>query len=233
MDSPNNTQMNLQNLLKELAAPIPYQWRVQSRSKDRTKAICTAYIDARDVMNVLDKHCAWESTFKEVGGFIFAGIKIHTPEGSYERWDSGQRVETNPDDQMYDQAGKAAASDAFKRAAVMWGVGRFLYDLPMVTLPCDQYGNVVDSNGQRVWDLTKHINGMQDKKPAPSVKPTPEPQSLPQDKFDAMVKYITEGKIKEVESAMKKYELNDNQRKLLTNMIAQKKQDTLIKAAKK
>jgi hypothetical protein len=245
----------MKQLIDKLKQPIPYQWRVQSRNKDKTKAMCSAYIDARDVMRVLDEVCehGWEVQYKEIGGFIFAGIGINVMQNdgtdSYlttiYRWDCGQRVEDNPQDQMYDQAGKSAASDAFKRAAVMWGIGRFLYDLSMVTLPCDQYGNVVDGNGNRIWDLTKHINGK-----GSSVgqalsgsanaltnteisRATPEPPPLDQEKYDAMVKFITEGKIKEVESAMKKYKLNDSQKKLLTAMINQHKAEAVTKSAKK
>lgn len=242
----------LQDLIKKLSAPIDYQWRVQSRTKDRSKAICSAYIDARDVMNVLDANCVWESTFKEVSGFIFAGIRIWDEQGnSYVRWDAGQRIENNPEDQMYDQAGKSAASDAFKRAAVMWGIGRFLYDLPMVTVPCDQYGNPVDANGNRIWDLTKHINEKNTVKVGANsflntgtgnityTTLSPEPPKsankpvLDQQKYDAMVKFIAEGKISEVESAIKKYTLNESQTKLLTTMINQAKAQAITKAAKK
>ncbi len=233
----------MKQLIDKLKQPIPYQWRVQSRNKDKTKAMCSAYIDARDVMRVLDEVCehGWEVQYKEIGGFIFAGIGINVMQNdgtdSYlttiYRWDCGQRVEDNPQDQMYDQAGKSAASDAFKRAAVMWGIGRFLYDIGMVTLPCDQYGNVVDGNGSRVWDLTKHINSLSGKVSVGSVSVSPEPPSLDQEKYDAMVKFITEGKIKEVESAMKKYKLNDSQKKLLTAMINQHKAEAVTKSAKK
>lgn len=59
-----------------------------------------------------------------------------------------------------------------------------------------------------------------------------QPPSLPQDKYDAMVKFITEGKIKEVESAMKKYKLNDSQKKLLTTMINQAKAEAITKSTK-
>lgn len=225
----------LKELQQKLSQPIPYQWRVQSRTKDRSKAICTAYIDARDVMNVLDKYCdhGWESQFEEVNGFIFCGISIRTPEVFLTRWDAGMRVENNPEDQMYEQAGKSAASDAFKRAAVMWGIGRFLYDLPMVTLPCDQYGNVVDSNGSRVWDLTDHINNLKSFSYKTPEQPESGKQGLDQQKYDAMVKFITEGKIKEVEAALKKYELNESQKKLLSAMINKAKSDALTKSTVK
>jgi hypothetical protein len=247
----------MKQLIDKLKQPIPYQWRVQSRNKDKTKAMCSAYIDARDVMRVLDEVCehGWDVQYKEIGGFIFAGIGINVMqnEGSDSyltnicKWDCGQRVEDNPQDQMYDQAGKSAASDAFKRAAVMWGIGRFLYDLSMVTLPCDQYGNVVDNNGNRVWDLTSHINGIGRSQSSsasasgnstittakPPSTPTSDAPSLDQEKYDAMVKFITDGKIKEVESAMKKYNLNDSQKKLLTAMINQYKAEAITKSAKK
>jgi len=221
----------MKQLVDELKAPIPYSWRVQSRTKDRSKAMCTAYIDARDVMNVLDQHCehGWESQFREVAGFIFAGIGIRDDKGNVLwRWDAGQRVEDNQQDQMYEQAAKSAASDAFKRAAVQWGIGRFLYDLDIVTLPCDQYGNVVDEKGQRVWDLTKHINGRKSTDPASGttqktqsvdVSNTGELPALQPKQFDAMVKAITEGKAKEVEAALPKYKLNLAQKTTLNKLL--------------
>jgi hypothetical protein len=228
----------MKELLSKLSQPVSYQWRVQSRNKDKTKAICTAYIDARDVMNILDANCIWRSEFKEVGGFIFAGIGILWEGDWIWRWDCGQRVEDNPNDNMYDQAGKSAASDAFKRAAVQFGIGRFLYDLPTVSLPCDQW-NVLDDQGQKIWDITKHINERKINSPKPLEVKEPETkfvaelQELPQEKLDAMLKYITDGKIKEVESAMKKYKLNKAQSTTLSALINQYKTNAVKAAAKK
>lgn len=245
----------LHSLLENLKQEIPYQWRVQSRTQNRTKAICSAYIDARDVMNVLDKYCdrGWQTDVKELAGFIFYGIGINLPVmakgamGEYEmevatmwRWDTGNRIESNPSDNMFEQAGKSAASDAFKRAAVQWGVGRFLYDLPTVTLPCDNNGNVIDSTGARVWDLTKHINDMKQKSKESSLKkvatPAPEPNKKPaltNETLDAMVKYITDGKIADVEKGMAKYELTEPQKTLLTSLINQERAKAVTKSAKK
>lgn len=245
----------LQDLLSKLREEVPYQWRVQSRNKERTKAICSAYIDARDVMNVLDKHCefGWQTDTKELAGFIFYGIGIENPDTDKDgnrngytstlwRWDTGARIEDNKTDNMYEQAGKSAASDAFKRAAVQWGVGRFLYDLPTVTVPCDQYGNPVDATGSRIWDLTKHINGLSKNKkpsPAPAVT-TPEPTEKPSGKkkldqvaYDNMVKFINDGKIAQVEKGMKNYDLTDSQKTLLTSLINQERSRALKESTKK
>jgi hypothetical protein len=226
----------MKEIVNNLKQTVPFQWRVQSRTKDKSKAICTAYIDARQVMDILDEHCEWESAFKEIDGFIFAGIGIREPESgeTFWRWDCGQRVEEDKADQMYEQAGKSAASDAFKRAAVQWGVGRFLYDLDTVTVPCDQYGNPVDEKGVRIWDLTTHINSLKGKKPAAKVKENTksvpaanavsavaevEKPSLSAVQYDAMVKAIAEGKIEMVETALPKYKLtlaqNTNLKRLM------------------
>jgi hypothetical protein len=224
----------IHGISETLKVPVPYQWRVQSRSKDKSKAFCSAFIDARQVMDVLDVHCiyGWESAFKDIGGFIFAGIGIYDENAKiYWKWDCGARVENDEKDQMYEQAGKSAASDAFKRAAVQWGIGRFLYDMPMVTVACDQYGNPIDNKGERVWDLTKHINSLKqgaykEIKKAPEPAPTPseektssEIQPLQPKQFDAMIKAISEGKIKEVEEALPKYKLNLAQKTALTKLI--------------
>jgi hypothetical protein len=214
--------MYYKELSNKLQRKVPFQWRVQSRTKDKKKAMCSAYIDARDVQSILDEHCeyGWSVEYKEIAGFIFAGIGINDDNGkTIWKWECGQRIEENPQDQMYDQAGKSASSDAFKRAAVMWGIGRFLYELEMVSLPCDDFGNVVDEQGKKVWDLTKHINKL--KEPLPSLDDT---------KLEAMLKFISEGKIKEVESAMTKYFLTKGQETTIQNAI---KTAGVISASKK
>lgn len=224
---------SLTTLLEKLQQPIPFSWRVQSRTKDRSKALCTAYIDARDVMRVLDQHCFWEVEYKEINGFIFAGIGISLDGAKYWRWDCGQRIENDPQDQMYDQAGKSAASDAFKRAAVMWGVGRFLYDLEMVSLQCDDKGNPIDSNGKRIWDITAHINGLKSGSNKPTEAVQTSAPTLDIDKYNAMIQFIQVGKWKDVESAIKKYELTLEQKTNLTGLINKAKSEAVTKAVKK
>jgi hypothetical protein len=208
-------------------------------------------------MNVLDKYCehGWQTDVKELAGFIFYGIGINIPVeaegamGKYQydiqtlwRWDTGARIENNPTDNMFEQAGKSAASDALKRAAVQWGIGRFLYDLPTMVLPCDQY-NVLDDKGNKVYDLTKHINGLKKKVTSPITTSATidNPPSLQNDEskklgpeaYDNMVKFINDGKIKEVETAMKKYDLTPAQKTVLTSLINQERSKAITKSAKK
>lgn len=121
--------MNLQELKKEL----PYKWRVQSANQ--WGASCVAYIDARYVQDILDEVCGaenWQVKFEEHKGNLFAsiGINTSTTEGK-ENWvwksDCGTESQVEKE--------KGEASDSFKRAGVMWGIGRFLYSKTIVKLP--------------------------------------------------------------------------------------------------
>ena len=169
----------LKAILPALSEPMPYKWRVQSFSKNKPLATCVAYIDARDAMARLDAVCAhgWHRRHIEVKGRIYCEVGIVMPDCSV-LWRSDCGTESNT------EAEKGESSDSFKRACVNFGIGRFLYDLDMVYLPADakkeggNYPSVVDDNGKKVWDLTKHINAMKGKplynsKPAaPKVMPS-------------------------------------------------------------
>lgn len=148
--------------LSVLKKEIPFKWRVQSFSKKKEVATCVAYVDARDVMNLLDEGVGaenWQSDFKEIKGNLYAGIGIRFNSDSLEwvwKWDCGTESNTEKE--------KGEASDSFKRAGVKWGIGRFLYDLPMQYIKTNEkkndknYPYCVDDNGKQIWDLTEHIN---------------------------------------------------------------------------
>ena len=147
--------------LEELKKQIPYKWRVQSFSKTSQAATCVAYVDARDVMDILDEVLGtenWQSDYKEIKGNLYAGvgIKLNDSMEWVWKWDCGTESNTEKE--------KGEASDAFKRAAVKWGVGRFLYDIPVQYVKTNEkksdknYPFVVDDNGSKVWDITKFIN---------------------------------------------------------------------------
>jgi len=120
--------MNLADLKKE----IPFKWRVQS--SNQWGASCVAYIDARDVQDLLDDVCGvenWCCKYEENKNNLFCSIGIKCQDdydGFVFKSDCG--TESNVEKQ------KGEASDAFKRAAVMWGSGEdFLYSKPIIKLP--------------------------------------------------------------------------------------------------
>lgn len=156
-------EAELKTIIENLKKEIPYKWRVQSFSKNKPQATCVAYIDSRDVQDILDETCLWSDRYYEENGMLFCEITIYADGREYKRSDTGS--ESNVDKE------KGHSSDAFKRAAVKFGVGRFLYSLGMEYLPANEaktsnnYPYVVDGNGQKVWDITKHINGKNNSQP--------------------------------------------------------------------
>lgn len=127
-------------MLEKLSAEFPrnrISWRVSHKSKDGTKAMVLAYIDARDVMDRLDSVCGmggWQSEHFDCGDGKLGckiGIKI---DGEWV-WKSDGAGDTKV------EAEKGAFSGALKRAAVLWGVGRYLYDLESPWVAIDARGN--------------------------------------------------------------------------------------------
>lgn len=117
----------MSDLLAKLAAPFPpsqISWRVGPvNDKEKpTKGIALAYLDARDVQDRLDAVCGtgWQSRYPHAAAKTVCeiGIKI----GDEWVWRSDGAGDTDM------EAEKGSLSDAFKRAAVKWGIGRYLYD---------------------------------------------------------------------------------------------------------
>ncbi|HLL28525.1 MAG TPA: Rad52/Rad22 family DNA repair protein [Xanthobacteraceae bacterium] len=113
-------------LLKALAEPFDSKlvsWRL-AHAGDRT-GLALCYIDARDVMNRFDEVCSpmnWARDQKDVCGVMLAGIGIKGPDGWVWKWDGAGETKFEPE--------KGSLSDSFKRAAVNWNVGRYLYAIP-------------------------------------------------------------------------------------------------------
>lgn len=113
-----NAETNLDNI----------DFRVQSISE---KGFCTVlgYKDARYDMKVLDSVLGvfgWGCEYKEFKGNLFCGVWIRDPETNDKvyKWNAGSPSNT--------EAVKGEASDAFKRACFLLGIGRDLYDLPKI-----------------------------------------------------------------------------------------------------
>lgn len=156
--------------LSQLTQELPYQWKIQALRNGT--ATCVAYIDARDAMRLLDKVAGpenWQDKYYEACGQLFCTVSIKTDSGWVEKSDSGiVTADTAKVDLEMTQ--KGSASDAFKRACVKWGIGRFLYDLDVKRLP----EAVFEANK---WNLTDYINGLKGNAPAAtSAKPAYKPE---------------------------------------------------------
>lgn len=123
----------MNDILTLLKAPFPadsLSWRIGNKSNwdkvkkcpiDKSKPVkaqMLVYIDARDVQDRLDEVCGcnWSNNLKEVMGRMVCEITINGITKSDGAGDTDFEGE------------KGGISDAFKRSAVMWGVGRYLYN---------------------------------------------------------------------------------------------------------
>jgi len=134
------------NLHEKLMMPFPVNkinWRVGATNRDKTKGIALAYIDARDVMHRLDDVVGmenWQCRYP-FPGCCDIGIRI---DGDW-MWKANGAGETQVEGE------KGMYSDSFKRAAVMWGIGRYLYALPNVWVELDPNRRIIEPPKLPSW----------------------------------------------------------------------------------
>lgn len=112
--------------LREPFEPPEIEWRIGATNTDRMKGIALPYITNRAVQNRLDEVCGpenWSNEYKQidVNGWL-CGITIIINGRPIVKWDGADNTKVEPT--------KGGLSNAMKRAAAQWGIGRYLYDLP-------------------------------------------------------------------------------------------------------
>ncbi|GAB3567179.1 hypothetical protein GCM10027578_17540 [Spirosoma luteolum] len=119
--------------LNALTAPLTaheVEWRVQSQTKDGQKIIVVPYITNRCVMQRFDEQfgwAGWQNEIKEIEGGFLCTITAILPGGEIvKKTDGASRTAVEPV--------KGGISDAMKRCAVQFGLGRGLYDFPKVLI---------------------------------------------------------------------------------------------------
>ena len=118
----------MSDLFIDLAKPFAaaaIKWRVGSTTQDKKRGLALAYIDARDVMQRLDDVVGvvnWQDEYVDSpSGRVFCKLSILVDGNWICKSDAAGDT---------DVAGlKGGVSDAFKRAAVKWGIGRDLYSM--------------------------------------------------------------------------------------------------------
>jgi len=122
--------------LQRLTEPFPtkdVEWRVQTCGKNGNGAwaMLLPYITNRAIMNRLDEVVGpqnWKNEFRPgpTGGMM-CGLSIRINDEWVTKWDGAQETAVEPI--------KGGFSDAMKRAAVQWGIGRYLYYLDFQVMP--------------------------------------------------------------------------------------------------
>lgn len=146
----------------QLRAPFPREavgWKPQVITGNR--CLVAAYIDARDVMDRLDEVVGggdwWDSYSVLDAGCVACRLTLRISDREVSKEDVG-----GPSDQkdVGDRL-KAAFSDALKRAAVKFGIGRYLYALPMQWMDYDPQKKAIIGTPRLV------VPGEADTEPAP------------------------------------------------------------------
>ena len=130
------------DIFDQLKRPFPVDkvhWRVGNTNAKKlnckpweaTEGSALAYIDARDVMHRLDEVMTpqfWQVRYPlSDNGLLICEVGL---------WVEGDWVwKANGAGDTQVEAEKGKCSDAFKRAAVLWGIGRYLYLLPFAWGP--------------------------------------------------------------------------------------------------
>ena len=142
-------------IYKKLSAPFEtiaadsktypaHKWRIQSGKR------CIPYIDARQVSERLNEVLGvdgWENTIEETNQkMLISNLTciINGKEVSHSDVGTGGSIEKE----------KAMASDSLKRAAVHFGIGRYLYDMEPVTVPSNTSSDILKSPDK----LSSYIN---------------------------------------------------------------------------
>lgn len=166
---------------EKLAVPFPaskLRWRIGNKSKKGDKATALAYIDARDVMERLDSVCGvanWKDEYiteppryvrktkkgwggkpdehwmEQICGRVICKLSIRDPETGEWITKSDGAGETNVEGE------KGGISDAFKRAAVKFGLNRDAYSIDAVYIPIDEWGKFTCTPSVPDW-YQKKIN---------------------------------------------------------------------------
>ena len=129
--------MNLKDL-KAFFLPHEIEWRIMRSGEKNGNpwALAAAYVDNRAIMNRLDQVCGpqfWCNKYEPgPSGGVICGIGIMLIEDTFVfKWDGAENPKTEPV--------KGGLSNAMKRAAVQWGIGRYLYDMPETFVRCGDY----------------------------------------------------------------------------------------------
>jgi len=130
------------------------EWRVQSCGKNAKGiwARIVPYVTCRAIMERLDQVAGpgnWKNRFESGPGTgMLCGIALRIEGEWIEKWDGADKTDI--------EEVKGVLSSAMKRAAVQWGIGRYLYSVePVFAHVCEggkRYGKLKDGTLFH-WDL--------------------------------------------------------------------------------
>jgi len=146
-------------------------------------------------MERLDGVCGpgnWQALYPHANGKTSCKIGIRVEPETFDGWVWKENGSGDSDV----EAEKGAFSDSFKRAAVLWGIGRYLYDVENIWVEIEPYGRsykIKNPNDPKLKAaLEKAAKGIRAVKGAdePEEKPKPEIEMMTGEEFVALQKEI-------------------------------------------
>lgn len=146
------------DLTDAMRAPFPpneIEWRVGSTNADKSKGLALAYLTARHIMDRLDETVGgtnWQDRYEFHGARTVCYLSV--------RLDGEWITKADGAGDSDVEAEKGAISDALKRAAVKFGIGRYLYDLGNTWVELDEKKRIKPDQYHKLEKaLTELTNG--------------------------------------------------------------------------
>lgn len=119
--------------LREPFAASDVRWKPQAVSEKSNKALAVAYVTARAIQDRLDDVCGpenWQVSYAAgPAGGVICRLSIRCGDDWITKEDGADNTQV--------EAIKGGISDALRRAGYVWGIGRYLYDVPSKWLDAD------------------------------------------------------------------------------------------------
>jgi hypothetical protein len=175
--------MNHEEIIKRLREPFSYkeiEWKIQVTTNDKAKGMAVPYMDARAVQKRLDDVAGpfnWKNLYSTWhNNSQICGISIFNAErGEWvTKFDGAENSDIEPI--------KGGLSDSFKRAASVWGVGRYLYEMEGIWVDIEAKGKSSAIKQNQYGRLESEYNAAVGKifgkqgVPAPASAATPAPE---------------------------------------------------------
>lgn len=204
-------------MLEKLKKPLQNRWRVLQHVNrgGKDKVVMAAYVDSRDVQKALDDAVGpenWCDEYYSVGDNTYCRIGICVQENWVFKSDAGSASKISPE--------KGLASDAFKRAAVKWGINREAYEFEQLELPAAKWGKTwypineqgESLKGQVLYDYCNQRATIAEK---PQKEVEPAKDTLSDKRFKSALAALKNGQT--TKERIMEFALTDDQLKALDN----------------
>lgn len=141
--------MNLGEIEKALKAPFrPDEIEYRITATSNGKGLAVAYVQNRAIQNRLDEVMGfhnWKNEFVVIDKGKICGLSLRIDGEWITKYDGASDTKI--------EATKGGISDSMKRAAVQWGIGRYLYNLPSTWVRIDNNKKILERPKLPNWAL--------------------------------------------------------------------------------